>query len=278
MIKISIIVPVYNAENYIDNLIKSIINQTFKDYELIIINDGSTDSTTEKLKKYEKIHKNIIIENINNKGPANARNLGVKLAKGNFICFVDSDDYISFNMLDDLYKAYLKSNADIIIGKINFGRNKTYNFKKLDGEITEILDNKILIKMMLSENSTKGYSFLHGKLYKKSLLKDINFEDLMYSEDFIFNMKVYLKARKIIFLNKEIYYYFENTNSLTKSYDSERDYNLVKLFDNIEQLTINIDEIKSEKSIYFLNSLKNFIVNEYNSGNGLKYIIKKIKK
>ena len=115
--KISIIIPAYNVEKYIGECLLSIIKQTFKELEIIIINDGSTDRTEEIIKLFKK-DKRIVIINQKNKKQGGARNTGLKIAKGEYIGFIDSDDWIEHNYYEELYKAILKYNADIAVTNI----------------------------------------------------------------------------------------------------------------------------------------------------------------
>ena len=113
--KISVIVPIYNVEEYLEKCLDSLVNQTLKDIEIILINDGSPDNSEAIVKKYLKKYKEkIIYHKKENEGQGIARNYGIKLAKGEFISFVDSDDYIDLTMLEKLYNKAIKENSDIV--------------------------------------------------------------------------------------------------------------------------------------------------------------------
>ena len=120
-IKISVIVPVYNVENYLSQCLKSIINQTYKNLEIICVNDGSTDKSLMILKEYEKKDKRIKVINQNNKGLAATKNVGMKIATGDYITFVDSDDYIDLNVYEKCIESIIKYNKpDIVVYQIHF--------------------------------------------------------------------------------------------------------------------------------------------------------------
>ena len=126
---ISIIVPVYNVEDYIDKCLRSIVNQTYKDIEIILINDGSTDSSGDICLKWQEADNRIIYIKKKNEGQGAARNLGVKIAKGDYLTFVDADDWIEENAIACLYESEKKSNADIVIADFSL------IFKDLSGNL-----------------------------------------------------------------------------------------------------------------------------------------------
>lgn len=114
MPNISVIIPAYNAQSYIDKCLTSLINQTYKDFDIIVVNDGSSDNTLKMLMKYEKSYSNIKVFSQKNKGQADARNLGIEQAEGKFICFVDIDDYIDLSMFEKMIELQKKNDADIV--------------------------------------------------------------------------------------------------------------------------------------------------------------------
>ena len=118
MVKVSIIVPVYNVENYIERCLKSLVNQTLKDIEILIINDGTPDNSIEICEKYAKNDNRIKIFNKENEGLGLTRNYGIERATGEYIAFVDSDDYVTLDMCENLYNAAIENNADIVYGEV----------------------------------------------------------------------------------------------------------------------------------------------------------------
>lgn len=233
MPKISVIVPVYNSEKILKENALFITNQTFHDYEVIFINDGSTDSSLEILKTFQSDNVHIISQQ--NKGQANARNTGLKNARGEFICFVDIDDQINDNMLYELNKIQMETNADIVWCNANIIRNN---------EFQGMLDEK---KYFVSDMQ-KNY-FIHNaspwrKLIRKSLIEDhqLYYPDLRYYEDLAIVPVYGLYTEKIHYLDKPLYNYILHDESTMhqKTYNS----NLENIFSSLENLKKEV--IKSE--------------------------------
>lgn len=208
MIKISVIVPVYNAERYLIKCINSIMNQSFKEsYELILINDGSTDRSEDIIdKKIEEFGNDKIIKvNQKNGGQGSARNAGIKIARGEFITFVDSDDYIDKEMLKDLYEKVVNENSDLVICDY----------------IEEIDDKKIYKKSLYKEidDVKKEYVLTVAgpcsKLIRTSLIKDndLYFPENMIYEDLAVMPIVGAIANKVSYIKKPYYYYYIRDNS-----------------------------------------------------------------
>ena len=151
MEKISIIIPVYNTENYIEKCIDSIIKQTYSNIEIFLINDGSTDNSLNICKKYEIIDKRINVIDIKNKGVSNARNIGLNLCKGNYITFIDSDDFVEKDYIKTMYNKIKENNVDVVISNpIKFINNERINEKnKIVDEL--ILENDNIIKTLLND-------------------------------------------------------------------------------------------------------------------------------
>lgn len=210
---ISIIVPVYNVAAYLDRCLESLVNQTYQNLQIIVIDDGSTDGSNEICDKWAAKDRRIYVVHKENKGLSNARNDGLKVAEGEYIGFVDSDDYISIFMYEYLIYAIEKYNADISI----------CNFIEVDINRCEEIDkNKILkIEQVLQNDSNYNkIQNMHGnyvwnKLYKKSILEH-EFENVQVHEDVIFNNIAFCRAKKIVYVNEILYYYYWRENSLMK--------------------------------------------------------------
>ena len=208
-IKISVIVPVYNVEKYLHQCIDSILAQTLKDIEIICINDGSTDSSLEILKEYAKIDNRIIIINKENQGVATARNDGIRMAKGEYITFLDSDDWFELNALELIYNKIKNTNTDILV----------YN-------ITNVYDDKTSRSVRMDNIKTDVFSFIDapkeffyiltgtpGKVIKNEniILQKIN---LVKGEDTVFFWENCLRENvKIALLNKSLYNYRQHSQS-----------------------------------------------------------------
>ena len=230
MPKISVIVPVYNTSKYLSKCIDSLINQTFDDYEIIFINDGSTDNSANVIKKYK--NSKIKLINKKNEGQALARNLGIKKAKGDYIMFVDSDDYIDKDTLKITYKKALETKADIVC----FDNYLVINDKITDNIIKKI-EGEDNLKTFILNNS--GPCF---KLIKKEIIQRNNlyFPSLNAYEDIAIVPSYSLFANKIVAINDKLYYYVMRDGSTMKQleYSSKLEDifpsmdNLLKIFKN----------------------------------------------
>ena len=221
MKKISVIIPVYNAEEFLGRCIESVINQTLKDIEIILINDGSNDNSQKIIDTYKMKFPNIIkSKTIKNSGASNARNIGIEMAEGEYIGFVDSDDYIDKTMYEKLYNKSKKENSDIVVS--GYFVEKRKNIRAYQNGHMEQYDKNIL------ENPNifiYGVPYLWNKIFKRSLILENNIKldnDLDIFEDLNFVYKVYIKANKISKVNEPLYYYIkENESSLTSKFSDK---------------------------------------------------------
>ena len=201
---ISIIVPVYNVEEYLDRCIQSVLNQSYKNIEIILVDDGSTDKSLEICNKYKKETK-IKVFHKKNGGLSSARNFGMKKIKGKYIYFLDSDDYISINTIEILYNSLKNNNGDISCAKELF----VYD------SVTNLEANKDFgVINYTSENALESILYMNGisnsacnKLYKKELFNNIIFPEGKLYEDLGCIYKVIGKANKIVFNNVFLYNY-----------------------------------------------------------------------
>lgn len=215
---ISIIVPVYNMEKYIDKCINSIINQTYKNIEIIIVDDGSTDKSSKIIDKYKKIDKRIKFYHKKNGGLADARNYGLEKATGEYIGFVDSDDYIENNMYEKLYNNLIKYKADISVVNYNLVYEKDFNYKKNFKEISDkliILNKMETIKLLLDDNKFGNYAW--NKLYKRELFNNIKYPVGRKMEDLGTTYKIIEKCNRIVYDPIPLYNYLQRNNSIVNT-------------------------------------------------------------
>lgn len=246
--KVSIIVPIYNVEKYLKRCINSILNQTLKEFELILVNDGSTDKSKEICDEY-KDERIKVIHKIN-EGVSSARNKGIDIAKGDYICFIDPDDYIDKDAIEYLYNLNIKNGADIACYRM-----KTYK--------NEVLQSKLNIKenieIYIKENIIKEYAingkFLYStcnKLYDSKLFNNIRFsENIRYAEDALINYYLLSKSSKLVMSNLQKYNYCINESGVVSNINEKR-----------------LDILKAQKIIfYFLNKrykkYTNYIAKQY---------------
>lgn len=242
MIKISIIIPVYNVENYLSQCLDSVINQTLNDIEIICINDGSTDNSLSILKDYANKDNRIKIISKENEGQAIARNLGIKEAKGEYIAFVDSDDFVELDMFENLYYLAKKRDLDLVMCKIALFDNKTKNinynswYYKLG--VFEDFDKTVFNYKDTKEFTCEISVTPYNKIYKTSLLREnnISFPEGLIFEDEKFFYDVYLKSNKVSIFDKFLYYYRTNRSGSTVDKNKENDYSdLVLIYKLIRQ-------------------------------------------
>lgn len=226
---ISIIIPCYNAEKTIKRCLESVISQTYKNIEIVIINDGSTDKTDSIIKKYINDSR-IKYYNRSNHGIGKTRNFGIKETTGEYITFLDSDDYLPNDAIDNLYKLAQKNKLDLVVSDY-YVDNKNIKSEKIKSfPITNVKNNPNLI---FDINLAPW-----NKLYKKELIENIKFEENLKYEDAPFVIESIIKAKRIGKLDKETYYYVVNSNSETTIRD-ERIFDIFKILDIIGRLVEN---------------------------------------
>ena len=268
--KVSIIVPVYNVEKYLHRCMDSLINQTLKDIEIIAVNDGSTDSSLSILREYEKKDTRVIVINKKNGGLSSARNEGMKYTSGDYITFVDSDDWLDINSLEEMYKTSVNYNCDLVMcsysreytdkskpKKFNLEKVTVYNeqeCKDLHRRIVGPIGNEL-------GNPEHNDSLVTawGKLYKSSIIKDNNIEfidtSIIGTEDCLFNVYAFGNVKKAVFLNESFYKYWkENANSLTAVHKKNLNKRWMTMYAYIREY---IDENNLED--YFYTALDNRI-------------------
>ena len=211
--KISIVIPVYNSENKIKKCLNSIINQSYKDFEIIIVNDGSTDGTINICNKYKEFDNRIFIINQKNMGVGKARKVGITKSTGDYITFVDADDWLSRNSLEIMVSEINRTNSDII----QFAHTNVYKWLRVKKEIADItinyheLKENYIIDLLGGCNRTIKPS-VWAKVYRTSIIKNavLNIkEDLRIGEDIYLNLLAFTNknVHKISLLNKSVYYY-----------------------------------------------------------------------
>lgn len=240
---ISIVVPIYNVEKYLKRCLDSLVNQTYKNIEIILVNDGSTDNSLEICKEYSKNDSRIKIVSKKNEGLGMARNTGIDNADGEYICFFDSDDFVEIDAIEKMHNVIIKEQPQIVC----------FGFKKLDknGDIinTYIQDaNKMnfygddvineFLPELISENPDTGMSWglimsawsaiYSMKLIKKTGWRFVSERDII-SEDVYSLLLLYKNVNKVSILNEALYFYCVNPSSLTHTYRKDR-YEKIKYF------------------------------------------------
>ncbi|MDT2391068.1 glycosyltransferase family 2 protein [Enterococcus avium] len=239
MTKVSIVLPTYNATNFVERCMQSIISQKFEDYEVIFVNDGSTDDTLTKLKKFKEEDSRVKIITTINQGTGKARETGVANATGKYIFFCDPDDEIAEDLLSDNIPILEKSGGEMcIFSWISRNSNKTTDYAISD-EPTFILSNKDFATKF-DYLFSKGNMFSNwNKIYRRDILLPFlgKFPSMTIGEDFLLNLKIYKKIKRIsINLGKSYYIYHSNTGSADKSYKENKGDMLETHFVELETL------------------------------------------
>lgn len=232
--KISIIIPIYNSEKYLNHCIDSVLNQTYKNLEILLVNDGSTDTSDIICQRFASMDNRIVYIKKSNEGVSSARNCGLEKVTGEFIGFVDSDDIIEKDMFEKLLATAINHKADIVECGHNLVdlKNRIKPFP-LNHEIIEGSLNCVT-NYLLSKNTR---NFVCNKLYNKDVINGLRFSKLAYSEDFVFNVKSFNNCNKKIVIEDILYNYVITSTSAT-----QQAFNLKRL-----------DQIKATEEVLSLN-------------------------
>lgn len=219
--KITIIVPVYNVEHYLDKCLDSLINQTYKNLEIIVINDGSTDNSGIICQEYAQKDNRIVYIEKENGGQSEARNMGLDRMTGSYVTFVDSDDWIELDYVEILYKKITEYQADIAVGNYySFNETEGMYYFHIFGDSyhEKVYDNVSIFENLYESQEMKSFALISvwGKLYKADLVKHLRFDIGKLGEDGYLNQKIYLLAEKTIYLNKGLYAYRQREGSSSR--------------------------------------------------------------
>lgn len=250
---ISIIVPLYNSENYIERCIKSIQNQNYSEIEIIVVNDGSTDRSLDKVKELSKYDNRIKIINKQNEGVSKARNIGIEYSKGDYIMFIDSDDWIESETISRILEENEKINAEYIkfayiVEEKDFSKNSKLMFKDIINfskeNLSELYD-KLIYTYELNQ--------VWGALIKRDLIisNNIRFdENYRYAEDYKFNLDLITKVKNFLYIPEHFYHYFYNSNGIVRSF------NVGKLKNDMEACVVIYNSLNKYITIWGINNEK----------------------
>lgn len=211
---ISIIIPCFNAEKTLEKCLESVVQQSYANLEIIIIDDGSTDETSLIYNKFQSNDERILVLKQQNSGVSKARNSGVKAATGDYICFVDSDDWAELNYCSELYSLLVGENADISIVEASYEdeNGNVLCSKPISDE--KIFDGNRALVLLLEDQEIQSHPW--GKLFKVDLLKNVHFpENLKCFEDYSTLFKIFNKAVKVVKSKEKLYHYIQREDSLS---------------------------------------------------------------
>ena len=283
--KVSIITPIYNAQEHIERSIKSVINQSYKNIELILINDGSTDNTENICRVYEEKDTRVTLLNIKNLGPGYARNKGMELANGDYISFVDADDYLHNNAIETLISKALESDYDVVTGsyfivkdeivasKDNYGNRELNKFDTEEGQ-----------KHYNSFKTSSSFGYVWGKVYKRLFLEENNIrfskDRKVFLEDTLFNLKLFARNPKYYVLSTPTYYYNIIDDSLSNKSEDITD-SAIKLIEDYEKFLDNEELYYENFDLFISLAARTISYSLYKTMDyqfSLKNIYKKVKK
>ncbi|MBR7160655.1 MAG: glycosyltransferase family 2 protein [Clostridia bacterium] len=263
---ISIIVPVYNVAPYLDRCIQSIVAQTHQDIEILLIDDGSTDDSGAICDKYAKQDNRIVVVHKQNGGVSSARNLGMDIAKGEYIGFIDSDDYIEPNMYERLHGSIIRENADLAV--CGFKQVRVNGDTRVNDATSDMdWSKENIIKNYFTQGIIKELMYAPvNKLYKKSMLDDLRYcTQYRMGEDILFLFKVIDKMNKMVYVEGSYYHYIMRENSAMTSKFSAKRLEYVYAIRDIETICVDkypyaIDSAKIWVYRHVLNTLRQLIV------------------
>lgn len=266
---ISIIIPIYNSSKYLERCLLSVINQTYNEIEIILINDGSTDNSIEICNAYRKLDSRIKIIDKQNDGVSVARNIGIDYSKGRYLMFVDSDDWIDKNAINEMYKLMKTYGVNIV--KCNFVNEN--NIKPKINNVNELLVNvpissdefyKIVYNTICSSDF---FNSVWGQLVDRNVIKNSFDKNLIFGEDYLFSVEMILNSEKIYITDRPFYHYFLNNTGICKNIEK----NIIKR--KIENITFVYERIiyilnckinNTELKMLYIRFFKELILNYYN--------------
>lgn len=256
--KISVIIPVYNTLNYLERCLKSVISQTYQNLEIICIDDGSTDGSERIVDEFAKTDERVITIHQQNKGESNARNSGLRVASGDYIAFMDCDDWIEPDMYECLAQAIEDEDADMAIAGFyrEFEENgkkqiKVQNEKQVE---PKAFNRKMLLRYLYERDAYRNFAYIWDKLYKREVIYDgtdtlfLFDESMQLGGDVLFLAQCALNTKQAVYVDKAFYHYLQRTDSgchvpdLTRKQDNIRAYRIVQQIfqkENVEPLVMD---------------------------------------
>lgn len=235
---ISIIVPIYNTEKYLSKCINSILQQTYQDFELILIDDGSTDNSLTICKKYSEKDERIKVLHKENGGQGSARNLGLSVFRGDYVTFIDSDDWIDSRLLYVLLNNLISTNADISCCAVYSNENESD--KKNSSELV-VKDNAEAMMAFVRNQGCFNHSPV-GKLFTRKAIKEMQFVELSGFEDAGSIFQAFIKSDTIVGQEISLYFYYQRENSTMHRKFSEKDFDRVKAYRAMETGLLHCDK------------------------------------
>ena len=268
MQRVSIIVPIYNVERYLDRCMQSLLHQTLHDIEIILVDDGSPDQCPRMCEEYAQQDSRIKVIHKENGGLGFARNAGLEIATGEYVAFCDSDDFVEENMYEKLYEEAISSDADVVFsnffteskrGKWIASQEVKERTKWKGKEIEEFMLDMVASAPYVKQERKYQMSVWHS-IYRKSILEDhhIRFysEREVLSEDFPFQMEYLKHAQKVVYLPQAFYHYCSNETSLTHSFNPDKFQRIQKLYDIMAEQLKDIEGSQKRLDRFYIGYMR----------------------
>lgn len=254
MYKVSVLIPCYNTEEYLSRCLDSVISQTYKNLEIVLLDDGSTDNSLNIMKEYQAKDDRITIISRENRGIATSRNELIEKSTGEYASFVDSDDYISNDYISSMMEAIEKSNSDIALCGVKKVYDNTTN-ERITTETIHVSDRIETLKAMISVRDY--YDYPVAKLYNRKCIQNVRFPDGRIYEDTATLFKIYNNIDRAVILDKECYFYLigREGSITTKKYTKKNlNDNYLAIHDRYEFILEKVPEIKNEICLCYINN------------------------
>lgn len=248
--KISVIVPIYNVEKYLNRCMESLLSQTYNNIELILVDDGSTDNSSKLCDMYAKKSDRVVVIHKKNGGLGSARNAGVLASTGDYVTFIDSDDWVTVDAYGYMLNVLIEHNCDVV--QCSFIQTEEVCCPINDKEHIDIYTNKDILNYYMYYSTKTGSYSVWKFLYKAELVKDIKFREGKINEDIDYNYKVLRRANRLAVSNQVKYFYYQNHESLSTGGLKKRDYDLYEAASELLKLTSE----ETFKDIKFLGEVK----------------------
>ena len=273
---LTVVIPVYNVEKYLKRCIESILIQEWKNYDILLVDDGSTDSSPQICDDYAKVYDFISVIHKKNGGLSEARNTGISHAKGDYVYFPDSDDWLEPQTFKELADVLESQEFDIVSFNREFVKGEEDTIVS-DPLVTQVYEGKDAFVQMLKHSYITG--FANDKIYKKSLFIDnnISFPKGKYYEDLGTNYKLFLSAKNVFATNQKYYHYLiDNPDSITQSWNEQKFSDMFEFYKDIfysdfVRSRLNQEELQTSQ-LYYVNGLIHILASLYKSKLDKKYI------
>lgn len=248
---ISIVVPIYNVEQYLPRCIDSIINQTYKNLEIILVDDGSPDNCPKICDEYAKQDSRIKVIHKENGGLSDARNAGMKVATGEYILFIDSDDRIKSEMIEDMYNRMIQDNSDLVSSGVIWVDEDGAEIRNATVSENCVLNTEQAMKELIYDGKLKQHVW--NKLYKADMIKNVPFEKGKYHEDVFWSYQVIGEAKRISIEKNSYYFYVQRSESIMgEKYSAKR-------LDALDAMKLRCEYMKNKFPKLYNNALEIYI-------------------